>query len=258
MITFRRRVSNRLMLSWLDLVSIAESISFSEDCDSVCWAFDGSSKFSVQSMYKIITFRGILPVHTPAVWQLSVPPRIHIFLWLLSNNKILTRINLAKRRHVGDLRCLFYNEHETTHHLFFECIIANIMWKHLSDIFDIALGSNYESIARWWLSNNNHCVLNMSCAALMWCLWKLRNDLCFQAKKMARREGAAPQDFGDAEELASAVQGGTFAGPDACSGSARVQAASTSTTTWIPGAGIIQFGVISWEGVQPCNYGIDL
>ena len=67
MITFRRRVSNRLMLSWLDLVSIAESISFSEDCDSICWAFDGSSKFSVQSMYKTITFRGILPVHTPVV-----------------------------------------------------------------------------------------------------------------------------------------------------------------------------------------------
>ena len=183
MITFRRRVSNRLMLSWLDLVSIAESISFSEDCDSICWAFDGSSKFSVQSMYKTITFRGILPVHTPAVWQLSVPPRIHIFLWLLSNNKILTRINLAKRRHVEDLRCLFCNEPKTTHHLFFECIVANIMWKHLSDIFNIALGSIYESIARWWLSNNNHCVLNMSCAALMWCLWKLRNDICFQAKK---------------------------------------------------------------------------
>jgi len=80
----------------------------------------------------------------------------------------------------------------------------------------------------------------------------------FSGKKMARREGAAPQDLGDAEELASAVQGGTSAGPDECSGSARVQAASTSTSTWIPGAGIIQFGVISWEGVQPSNYGIDL
>ena len=169
MITFRRRVSNRLMLSWLDLVSIAESISFSEDCDSICWAFDGSSKFSVQSMYKTITFRGILLVHTPAVWQLSVPPRIHIFLWLLSNNKIRTRTDLAKRRHVENLRCLFCNEPETTHHLFFECIVANVMWKHLSDIFDIALGSDYESVARWWLSNNSHYVLNMSCAALMWC-----------------------------------------------------------------------------------------
>ena len=167
MITFRRRVSIRLMLSWFDLVSIAESISFSEDYDSICWAFDGSNKFSVQSMYKTISFRGILPIHTSAVWQLSMPPRIHILLWLLSNNKILNRTNLAKRRHIEDLRCLFCNEPETTHHLFFECIVANVMWKHLSDIFDIALGSDYESVARWWLSNNSHYVLNMSCVALI-------------------------------------------------------------------------------------------
>ena len=53
-ISFRRRVSNRLMLSWLDLVSIAESITFTDDCDAICWAFDGSGKFSVQSMYRTI------------------------------------------------------------------------------------------------------------------------------------------------------------------------------------------------------------
>ena len=30
------------------------------------------------------------------MWKLKVPPRIHIFLWLLANNKLLTRDNLAK------------------------------------------------------------------------------------------------------------------------------------------------------------------
>jgi len=71
-ISFRRRVSNRLMLSWLDLVSIVESITFTEDCDAIFWVFDGSGKFSVQSMYRTISSRGILPAHTPAVWQLSL------------------------------------------------------------------------------------------------------------------------------------------------------------------------------------------
>ena len=75
---------------------------------------------------------------------------------------------------------------------------------------------------------------------------------------MVRQEGAAPQDSRDAEKLASAVQGGTSVRPDACSGSARVQAASTSTTTWIPGAGIILFGAISWGSVQRCHHGSDL
>jgi len=181
-ISFRRRVSNRLMLSWLDLVSIAESITFTEDCDSIFWAFDGSGKFSVQSMYRTISFRGILPAHTPAVWKLCVPTRIHIFLWLLSNNKTLTRTNLAKRRHVEDITCLFCNENESVHHLFFGCCVASVMWRHLSEIFDVNLGADYESVARWWLSNNRHAIMNMTCAALMWSIWKLRNDLCFQGK----------------------------------------------------------------------------
>ena len=30
------------------------------------------------------------------MWKLKVPPRIHIFLWLLANNKLLTGDNLAK------------------------------------------------------------------------------------------------------------------------------------------------------------------
>jgi len=119
LISFRRRVSPRLMRMWLDLVAIAESISYSDDCDAIVWAFHGSSKFSVQAIYKTISFRGITPVFTPSIWTIIVPPRVHIFLWLLASNKILTRDNLAKRNRVDDLNCLFCPEPETVHHLFF-------------------------------------------------------------------------------------------------------------------------------------------
>jgi hypothetical protein len=61
-ISFRRGVSPRLMQMWLDLVPIAESISYIDDCDAIVWAFDGSSRFSVQAVYKTISFRGSQPV----------------------------------------------------------------------------------------------------------------------------------------------------------------------------------------------------
>ena len=93
---------------------------YSDDCDAIIWCFDNSSKFSVQSMYNtVVTFRGIQPVYTPVIWNLYVPPRVHIFLWLISNDKILTRANLAKRRTLEDLSCLLCPDPETTHHLFF-------------------------------------------------------------------------------------------------------------------------------------------
>ena len=64
---------------WLDIVSIAESISYTDDCDAMIWAFDGSARFSMQAVYKTISFRGIQPSFTPSIWNIVVPPRFISF-----------------------------------------------------------------------------------------------------------------------------------------------------------------------------------
>ena len=46
-ISFRRGVNETLMQDWFTLVAIAESITYSDDCDAIIWSFDNSSKFSV-------------------------------------------------------------------------------------------------------------------------------------------------------------------------------------------------------------------
>ena len=102
-ISFRRRVEPRLIRLWEELVSLVELVNFETDCDSIIWTFQGNGQFAVHPMYKAVSFRGIQPVHTPVVWQLNVPPRIHIFLWLMANNKTLTRSNLVKRQNLDDL-----------------------------------------------------------------------------------------------------------------------------------------------------------
>jgi hypothetical protein len=88
----------------------------------------------VQSLYTVINDRGIKQVYTPVVWKLSVTPRLHIFLWLLPNNKILTQDNLSKRKQVDDPSCLFCDDMETTQHLFFGCCVARVMWCNLAHI----------------------------------------------------------------------------------------------------------------------------
>jgi hypothetical protein len=109
--TFRRTVDNRLMRQWEELTQIAESLSLREDEeDAIIWQFESSGRFSVHSLYAVINHRGIKQVYTPVVWKIIVSPRFHIFLWLLTNNKILTRDNLAKRKYVEDLTCLFCSE----------------------------------------------------------------------------------------------------------------------------------------------------
>jgi hypothetical protein len=51
-----------------------------------------------------------------------VPPRVHIFRWLLANNKTLVRDNLAKRRNLNDKTCVFCSELESVNHLFFSML----------------------------------------------------------------------------------------------------------------------------------------
>ena len=57
-----------------------------------------------------------------------------------------------------------------------------MLWNHISKIFELRIGFNFESIACWWVSNNKNSVLNTVGAALPWSIWKLRNEFCFQGK----------------------------------------------------------------------------
>ena len=61
--SFRRTVSPLLMEMWSDILSIAEDISFSNEPDSVVWKFTSNGVYSVQSLYAVVSFRGVKPVY---------------------------------------------------------------------------------------------------------------------------------------------------------------------------------------------------
>lgn len=108
------------------------------------------------SFFWFIYIRGLISVYTPALWKLSIPPRVQIFLWLLSHNKLLTRNNLCRRQNVNDRTCETCSELEDIYHLFFECNIAKVCWKEISDLLNLNLGHDYEFIAKWWISDSKH------------------------------------------------------------------------------------------------------
>jgi hypothetical protein len=148
-LSFRRNFNDSLMEQWFEIEQIANSISFSGDCDSLIWTYDSSGQFSTSSCYSIISFRGVTPVYILAIWSLVIPPRVHIFLWLLSNNKLMTRDNLQKINLVKPVCCMFCSEDESIEHLFFRCIIVEHILGLVSQFFEIYLGQDYLSIAKF-------------------------------------------------------------------------------------------------------------
>jgi hypothetical protein len=95
-----------------------------------------------------------------------ISSRIHVFLWLLSNNKLLTRDNLRKRRRGNYQSCLFCAESESISHLFFDCTVASQAWKCVSDLVGFPIGQNYEFVAKCWLCNKRFGVVNILTSAV--------------------------------------------------------------------------------------------
>ena len=56
--SFRRNVSQRLMLQWYDLLQVAGSICLSEEDDAVIWKWEAKGTYSVSSLYSVINYRG--------------------------------------------------------------------------------------------------------------------------------------------------------------------------------------------------------
>jgi hypothetical protein len=98
---------------------------------------------------------------------------------LLSKDKLMTRDNLQKRNLNKPLECVFCKEHETIHHLFFDCIVARNVWEKVSEFFGLPPVSTYLSVARFWLANTKHAAQNTIYSTVLWSIWKIRNALVF-------------------------------------------------------------------------------
>jgi len=121
------------------------------------------------------------PVFIPAVWKIIVPPKIHVFLWLLSNNKLMTVDNLAERGIHKPLDCKFCSEKESVHHLFFDCIVARQLWACLSD-FNGSVINSYFDMASKWIAPKKYKSTNTISAGVVWCMWLIRNDFVFRGQ----------------------------------------------------------------------------
>lgn len=86
-----------MMSRWHELVSIMTEVRYDTDGDALVWQYNSKGTYTSQSLYAVINFWGVTPIFIPAIWKIKVPPRIHVFLWLLSHNEIMTIDNLLKR-----------------------------------------------------------------------------------------------------------------------------------------------------------------
>jgi hypothetical protein len=94
-------------------VSVVEQIVLTVDNGALVWCYEKYGIYSSHSCYNIISYRGVKPVYLPAIWEIVVPPRIHLFLWHMSYNKLPTVDNLNLKDLKKNTICCFCGESES-------------------------------------------------------------------------------------------------------------------------------------------------
>jgi hypothetical protein len=96
-LTFRRNFDEEMMQAWYDLEATVENIVLNDSSDALVWSYNSSGVYSSQSFYAIVNYRGVTPIYILAVWSVNVSPKIQLFFWLLSHNKLAMVDNLSKK-----------------------------------------------------------------------------------------------------------------------------------------------------------------
>jgi hypothetical protein len=123
-LSFRRTFTDQMLQSWGDLRAVVEQVNLNEEPDALIWGCESKGVYSFHSFYAIINYRGVKPIYIPTIWSIVVPPKIQLFLWLLSHNKLATVDNLNRKGFSKPAQCCFCMENESVSHLFFECAVA--------------------------------------------------------------------------------------------------------------------------------------
>lgn len=78
------------------------------------------------------------------------------------------------------LTCLLCEEEESCNDLFFNCVVARLMWERTLEVLGLDIGQSFESVGARCLSKERFTAVNIIRSAALWGVWKLMNDLCFQ------------------------------------------------------------------------------
>lgn len=93
---------------------------------TVAWMWELHGCFSTSSAYKALHHSRITCTYHKKLWKIRAPPKVRIFLWVMLQDKLLTKENLIKKGCHSVQGCALCesNEPETVLHLMWSCLYS--------------------------------------------------------------------------------------------------------------------------------------
>ena len=69
------------------------------------WKLEKKGHYSTKSMYRFITFGGVIDRQTKKVWKNKMPLKLRVFVWQALHNRLQTGVASKKKKWKGDDKC---------------------------------------------------------------------------------------------------------------------------------------------------------
>ncbi|XP_028100422.1 uncharacterized protein LOC114299794 [Camellia sinensis] len=161
--------------------------------DSCLWLANPSGSYSVASTWKwwVLLKDPVVDVAV-MLWKNIAPPKVKFYSWLAWKDRLKTS-SFLKRIRVLNMEassvCLLCRiEEETINHLTLSCPVVWNLWSDMVKWWDLVwvLPGSIEALLHWWAGFKFKKVIQpmwkVVPLAVMWSIWKARNDCLFNDK----------------------------------------------------------------------------
>ncbi|GJZ11662.1 RNA-directed DNA polymerase, eukaryota, reverse transcriptase zinc-binding domain protein [Tanacetum coccineum] len=174
-----------------ELYDMLQSVSLMPYSDRWVWSLEGSRKFFVASIRKIIDDNRLSTVDTKTLWNKCVPIKVNILAWKIKIEALLTRFNISRRGiDIDSILCPICEcGVESARHVFFSCSLVRQIVRKVCSWWDI-IHIDVNSYVEWVNWMNSLCLKSKSKLMIegvfyvvWWHVWTFRTKLLFEDKK---------------------------------------------------------------------------
>jgi hypothetical protein len=162
--------------------------------DSVAWHYEKSSLFSIKSAYRLalMTDHDLGSSGSSTVpdggrmiwkklWNLSIPPKIKVFLWRTTNNGLATNAN-RNYRHMTPTSCcsICGHKNENCLHALVQCPHAVVLHNAMHNKWGTPRPREFCGLGPDWimyLLNHKNEKDMLKIAFVLWRVWSVRNSV---------------------------------------------------------------------------------
>ncbi|KAK9038032.1 hypothetical protein V6N11_022925 [Hibiscus sabdariffa] len=159
--------------------------------DQITWRWTPKGNFEVRSAYSNLASDSWDPNHAlwKHIWQMTVPQRLRVFLWVVSRRKLMTNLEHCNRHISSSSLCpLCSGADESILHVLRDCRASSEVWEMLLPS-SLSLRFVRQDLLDWIEDNLRSGLLHTEWdipwsvifVSTIWQLWKNRNDFVFNA-----------------------------------------------------------------------------